>query len=198
MGVYYERIVDVEATAEEAGPLAERMVDWMVAEGVITRRMSGELVYSRHADQGYVPGPHWARAVADASDPDRRPGPVAVTVGRHHHVGGQGSDEPEYADCPRCGTRTVVIAYPEEFEPDEEVWKPFRDAITAWEETGEGHGPCPACRAVVPVTAWQWDPTFAVGTLAFDFWNWPPLSTDFHTAFTHHLQHRTTTHMGKL
>ncbi|MGV9891322.1 hypothetical protein [Streptomyces sp. NPDC003395] len=132
MGVYYERIVDVEATAEEAGPLAERMVDWMVAEGVITRRMSGELVYSHHADQGYA------------------------------------------------------------------VWKPFRDAITAWEETGEGHAPCTACRAVVPVSAWQWDPTFALGTLAFDFWNWPPLSTDFHTAFTHHLQHRTTTHMGKL
>ncbi|MFF9242506.1 hypothetical protein ACF1AL_27090 [Streptomyces sp. NPDC014801] len=123
MGVYYERIVDVEATAEEAGPPAERMVDWMVAEGVITRRMSGELVYSRHADEGYVPGPHWARAVADAS--------------------------------------------------------------------------CTACGAVVPVTAWRWDPTFALGTLAFDFWNWPPLSTDFHTAFTHHLQHRTT-HMGKL
>ncbi|MFF9131103.1 hypothetical protein [Streptomyces sp. NPDC014806] len=95
-------------------------------------------------------------------------------------------------------TRTVVIAYPEEFEPDEAVWKPFRDAITAWEETGEGHAPCTACGAVVPVTAWRWDPTFAVGTLAFDFWNWPPLSTDFHTAFTHHLQHRTTTHMGKL
>lgn len=197
MGVYYERIVDVEVSAEEAGPLAERMAGWMVAEGLITRETTGELVYSPHADEGYVPGADWARAVADATDPDWMPGPVAVVVGRHHHVGGQGMDEPEYAVCPRCTARTVVIDYPERFEADEAVWKPFREGITAWEETGEGSAPCTACGASVPVTEWEWDSSFALGALAFDFWNWPPLADGFLTEFARQLGHRTVAHVGK-
>jgi hypothetical protein len=89
MGDFFERIVDVEVTGEEAGPLAERMVDWMVTEGLITRELSSEGVYSLTVDEGYVRGPNWARAVADSSDPDWLPGPVAVIVGREYHVGGQ-------------------------------------------------------------------------------------------------------------
>ncbi|POX57241.1 hypothetical protein C3489_00525 [Streptomyces sp. Ru71] len=197
MGDYYERIVDVEVGGEEAGPLAERMVDWMVREGLITRETSAEGVYSLYADEGYLPGPNWPRAVADASDPDWLPGPVAVVVGRHHHVGGQGADEAEYADCPRCGTRTVFIDYPERFEADEEVWGPFREAIAAWEEQGEGSAPCPACGASVPVTEWRWESGFAVGALAFDFWGWPPLAAGFVAEFGRRLGHRTVDHMGK-
>ncbi|MBW5482184.1 hypothetical protein GPJ59_09880 [Streptomyces bambusae] len=197
MGDYFERIVDVEVTGEEAGQLAERMTDWMVAEGLITRELSGDGVYSLTVDKGYVPGPNWARAVADASDPHWLPGPVAVIVGRHYHVGGQGADEAEYAVCPRCGTRTVVIDYPEQFEADEQVWRPFKDAIAAWTETGEGRAPCSTCGASVPVTEWQWDSGFALGALAFDFWGWPPLSTSFRTAFSRQLGHRVAEHTGK-
>ncbi|WP_238697012.1 MULTISPECIES: hypothetical protein [unclassified Streptomyces] len=51
MGDYFERIVDVEVTVEEAGPLAERIVDWMVAEGLITRELSGNGVFS-HPGRG--------------------------------------------------------------------------------------------------------------------------------------------------
>ncbi|WP_236076292.1 hypothetical protein [Streptomyces coffeae] len=90
MGDSYERIVDVEVTGEGAGALAERMVDWMVAEGLITRELSGDGVYSLTVDQGYVPGPRWVRAVDDSSDPAWVPGPVAVLVGRDDHVGGRG------------------------------------------------------------------------------------------------------------
>lgn len=187
----------MEVSAEEAGPLAERTVDWMVAEGLITRELSGDGVYSLTVDEGYVPGPRWARAVADAPDPDERPGPVAVIVGRDHHVGGQGTDEAEYAVCPRCRTRTVIIDYPEEFEADDEVWQPFRDGIAAWKATGEGGAPCSACGAVVPVTEWQWEPNFAVGALAFDFWGWPPLSASFRARFGRQLGHRTAEQTGK-
>ncbi|NBE50428.1 hypothetical protein [Streptomyces boluensis] len=197
MGDFYERIVDVEVTGEEAGPLAERMVDWMVGEGLITREMSGEGVYSLDVDEGYVPGPNWKQAVADASDPSWLPGPVAILVGRDYHVGGQGSDEAEYAVCPRCRARTVIINYPEEFEPDEEVWQPFRDGIATWKKTGEGNAPCAACGACVPVTEWQWDGNFAVGALAFDFWGWPPFSVGFYERFSRQLGHRTAEHMGK-
>ncbi|MFF2852858.1 hypothetical protein ACFVT5_42215 [Streptomyces sp. NPDC058001] len=197
MGDFFQRIVDVEVTGEETGPLAERMVDWMVNEGLITRELSSEGVYSLTVDEGYVPGPHWARAVTDSSDPDWLPGPVAVIVGRDYHVGGQGEDEAEYAVCPACGTRTVIINYPEEFEADEEVWRPFKDGIAAWKETGEGSAPCSTCGASVPVTEWQWESGFAVGSLAFDFWGWPPLSAGFCARFSQQLGHRTAEHMGK-
>lgn len=193
MGDFFERIVDVEVTGEEAGPLAERTV----AEGLITRELSSEGVYSLTVDEGQVPGPNWARAVADSSDPDWLPGPVAVIVGRDYHVGGQGADDAEYVVCPRCEAKTVIIDYPEELEADEEVWQPFRDGIAAWKETGEGSAPCSPCGVSVSVTEWQWESNFAVGALAFDFWGWPPLSADFCATFRRQLGHRTVEHMGK-
>ncbi|MDQ8707907.1 hypothetical protein RCO28_36385 [Streptomyces sp. LHD-70] len=198
MGDYFERIVDVEVTGEEAGPLAERMVDWMVAEGLITRELSGDGVFSHPVTEGYVPGPNWPRAVADSSNPDWVPGPVAVIVGRDHYVGGQGVDSASRAFCPRCQSETVIINYPEEFEADDEVWQPFEDAIAAWKETGEGSAPCSTCGASAPVTQWQWDPEFAVGALAFDFWDWPELSANFCETFSRQLGHRTVEHGGKV
>ncbi|MFE6038451.1 hypothetical protein [Streptomyces sp. NPDC056452] len=197
MGDFFERIVDLEATGEEAGPLAARMVDWMVGQGLITRELSGDAMYSLNVDLGHVPGPHWARAVADASDPTWIPAPVAVVVGRDYHVGGQGEDTADSATCPRCGTRTVVIDYPEEFEPDEEVWQPFRDGIEAWKETGEGTAPCSACGVSSPVTEWDFGSGFDLGALAFDFWGWPPLSVRFLAEFRRELGHRTEEQSGK-
>jgi hypothetical protein len=198
MGDYYERIVDVEVTAEEAGPLAERMVDWMVAEGLITREMSDDGVYSHPVYEGYVPGPRWAQAVDESPDPDWRPRPVAVIVGRDYYVGGQGADEPSWVFCPRCRHKTVIIDYPEEFERNDELWQPFQDGIAAWKETGEGSVPCPACGASVPITEWEWEGIFAVGALAFDFWDWPPLSDAFCATFSRQLGHRTVEHGGKI
>lgn len=198
MGDYYERIVDVEVAGDEAVPLAERMVDWMVTEGLITREMSGDGVFSHPVDKGYVPGPQWARALDASPDPDWVPGPVAVIVGRDYYVGGEGVDTASCAVCPRCQSETVIINYPEEFEPDLEVWQPFEDGIAAWKETGEGSAPCSTCGVAVPVTQWQWEPGFAVGALAFDFWNWPSLSADFCVLFSRELGHRTVDHGGKI
>lgn len=197
MGDFFERIVDVEVTGDEAGPLAERMVGWMVAEGLITREMSSDGMYSLTVDEGYLPGPNWERAVADSSDPSWIPGPVAVIVGRDYHVGGQGEDTADSATCPRCDTRTVVIAYPEELEADEEAWQPFRDGIAAWKETGEGSVVCSGCEASVPVTDWQFGSGFDLGALAFDFWGWPPLGVNFRAEFGKRLGHRTEEQMGK-
>jgi hypothetical protein len=197
MGDFFERIVDVEVTGEDAGPLAERMVDWMVAEGLITREMSSDGVYSLTVDEGYKAGRGWERAVADSSDSSWIPGPVAVVVGRDHHVGGQGEHAADSATCPRCDTRTVVIDYPEEFEADEEVWRPFSDGIAAWKETGEGSVLCSACEASVPVTEWRFGSGFDLGALAFDFWGWPPLSVGFCAEFGKRLGHRTEEQMGK-
>lgn len=197
MGDFFERIVDVEVTGEEAEPLAKRMVDWMVAEGLITRETSSDGMYSLTVDDGYVAGPDWERAVADFSDPSWMPGPVAVIIGRDYHVGGQGQDAADSATCPRCDTRTVIINYPEEFEADEEVWRPFRDGIATWKETGAGGVVCSPCGASVPVTEWQFGSGFDLGALAFDFWGWPPLTVDFCVEFSKRLGHRTREQTGK-
>ncbi|MER6997660.1 hypothetical protein [Streptomyces sp. NPDC000410] len=196
MGDYFERIVDVEVTAEEAGPLAERMVEWMVSEGLLTREMSGDGMYSRKVEEGYVPGPNWQRTAHDWGS-DWIPGPVAVIVGRESHIGGQGEIEPESATCPRCETKTVIIDYPEEFEADDEVWQPFQGGIDAWKEAGEGSAACSTCGEAVPVTEWQWSSGFDLGALAFEFWGWPPLDVDFLAEFGRQLGHRTEEQSGK-
>lgn len=198
MGDYFERIVDVEVTSEDAEPLAERMVDWMVTEGLITRELSSDRVFSHPVDKGYVRGPNWARAVADSSNPDWLPGPVAVIVGRAHYVGGQGVDAAACAVCPRCQSETVIINYPVEFEESDEIWQPFKDGIADWKETGAGNAPCATCGASVPVTQWQWEANFAVGALAFDFWDWPELSDGFCETFSKQLGHRIVQHGGKI
>jgi hypothetical protein len=197
VGDYFQRIVDVEADEKEAGPLAERMVDWLVSEGVITREMSGEGVYSQTADEGYVPGPHWDRAVAGSAETTWQPGPVAVMAGRDYYVGGQGEDEADSAICPRCDATTVIIDYPEEFEADEEVWRPYREAIAVWKETGGGSVACSPCGAAVPVSEWRFGSGFDLGALAFDFWGWPPLAVAFLAEFSRRLGHRTEEQTGK-
>ncbi|MEV6330127.1 hypothetical protein [Streptomyces sp. NPDC051909] len=195
MGDYFERIVDIDATAEEAGPLADRVVDWLVAEGVITRAPDSTGMYSRYADEGYAPGPQWTRAIQ--ADLGRPPGALAVITGRHHFVGGQGEDDAEYAVCPRCATRTTFIDYPNSIEADEPAWAPFRSAVEAWETTGTGEATCPACATPSPITDWEWGDPYVLGTVCFEFWGWPPLSDAFVVDLTARLGHRTAQHMGK-
>ncbi|MCX2184161.1 hypothetical protein KV205_27050 [Streptomyces sp. SKN60] len=195
MGDYFERVVDIEATAEEAGPLAARVLDWLVAEGILTREPDREGMYSRYADEGFAAGPEWARALQ--TEPGWGPGPVAVITGRHHFVGGQGEDDAEYAVCPRCAARTTFIDYPNSFEADERTWAPFRSAVEAWEAGGTGEATCPACATPSPVTDWRWGDPYALGTVCFEFWGWPPLSDAFVADLTARLGHRTAQHMGK-
>lgn len=194
MGDFFERIVDVDVAAEEAEAFAARTIDWLVADGLLLPHTTTEGVFSLGAHEGHLPGPHWARITENDL---WEPGPVAVLTGRGHHVGGQGTDEPEWVACPRCRRKTTVIDYPERCAPDERVWAPFRAAVADWEQTGSGSAPCPACGALVPVTEWEFDSSYALGALAFDFWNWPQLTEEFHAEFARRLGHRTVTQPGK-
>ncbi|MGY0500252.1 hypothetical protein ACWZHB_17325 [Nocardia sp. FBN12] len=196
MGDYFERIVDLDVAAADAEVVAERMVDWMVSRGWLLREKSGYAMYSLHADEGYVAGRAWAE-IADNSDADWIPAPVAVIVGRHAHYGGQGEIEPADATCPSCQAKTVIIDYPQAWEADPAVWQPFSAAIEAWEQTGAGAVSCPACQTTSPIIDWQWPWGFALGTLAFDFWGWPSLTEEFIAEFTTRLGHRVDHHTGK-
>ncbi|MFD6272032.1 hypothetical protein [Nocardia asteroides] len=196
VGDYFERIVDVEVTADEAAALAERVVDRLVARGVLVRETSRAGVYSLQVDEGYVAGADWGRVAQDWGA-DWQPGPVAVIVGRHPHHPGQGAIPPSAADCPHCDVTTVIIDYPQQWEPDPAVWQPFSDAIDDWQETGAGAVTCATCGTASPVTTWGWADDFALGALAFDFWGWPPLAGEFVTELADLLGHRVTHHTGK-
>ncbi|MFD0364971.1 hypothetical protein ACFQZZ_26335 [Nocardia sp. GCM10030253] len=195
MGDYFERIVDIEVTATEADAVAARMLDWMISRRLLSREMSGDAMYSLGVDEGYVPGSDWAQVTQEWGD--WIPGPVAVIVGRDDHYGGQGEIEPESAVCPHCHTKTVVIDYPQQWKADPEIWRPFRNGIDAWKETGVGTAACKSCGDAIPVTEWQWPWGFALGALAFDFWGWPPLTDTFITEFGAQLGHRIEHQTGK-
>ena len=196
MGDFFERIVDLEVTADEAGALAERMVDWMVSRRWLLRETAREAVYSLQVEEGHLFGPDWSRITQDWGA-DWIPGPVAVIAGRHAHHPGQGDVEPASAVCPHCAATTVIIDYPHQWEADPVVWQPFSEAIDAWQLTGEGSVTCPSCTTPSPVTTWRWPDGFALGALAFDFWGWPPLTEDFRAEFAARLGHRTEHHTGK-
>ncbi|BDT88516.1 hypothetical protein IU485_08010 [Nocardia cyriacigeorgica] len=196
MGDYFERIVDLEVDADDAAATATRMVDWLVSRGLLAREMSGDGMYSLNVDAGYLPGPHWQQITQEWGE-DWQPGPVAVIVGREAHHGGQGAIEPESAGCPSCGAVTVIIDYPQRFEPDPEVWRPFGEAIQQWKRTGAGTVACRRCQASSPITEWRWPSGFALGALAFDFWGWPPLTDAFVAEFAARLGHRVAHHTGK-
>ncbi|MGW2660678.1 hypothetical protein ACWCW7_06905 [Nocardia tengchongensis] len=196
MGDYFERIVDLDVTSAEATTLAEHMVDWMVSRRWLLRETSRDAMYSSQVDEGYVPGADWPQ-VTENWGADWIPGPVAVIVGRHDHYSGRGYIEPASAVCPLCQDTTSIIDYPEEWEADPAVWQPFSDAIDAWKQTGTGAAICPSCTAPSPITVWQWADDFALGSLAFDFWSWPPLTEDFITEFAGRLGHRIKHQIGK-
>ncbi|WP_280232311.1 hypothetical protein [Nocardia cyriacigeorgica] len=196
MGDYFERIVDIEVSAEDAQATAARMLDWLVARELLTWEMSGERMYSLQVDEGHLPGSRWQQVTQDWGS-DWIPGPVAVIIGREDHFGGQGESEAESATCPSCATTTVIIDYPQRWEADPEVWRPFEQAIDEWKRTGTGTVACRHCGTGHPVTEWLWPSGTALGALAFDFWSWPPLTDAFLDEFTAQLGHRTDHHTGK-
>ncbi|GAB2881021.1 hypothetical protein GCM10027074_56630 [Streptomyces deserti] len=206
MGDYFQTIVDLDASEDEAARLAQRVVDWLVAEGIVLAERE-DCVLGQPL--GHPPGPNWARAAAQ-DDADREPTEgLAVHTGRTVFDGGQ--DAPEAVTCPRCATTTAFDAEPYDFMPDDEgeeppgatgdgLWPHFVTAITAWQETGTATVDCPACAEPVPLPEWTWaDDCFAVGHLGFEFWNWPELTPEFRARTAELLDgHRTAYVWGKL
>jgi Zn ribbon nucleic-acid-binding protein len=199
VGNHFQTVVDTEATAEEAPGLAARVIEKLVAEGIITAERDC-LVYSGPdgaGDHGHGVGEHWQKAVhGEGWDPA---GGLAVLVGRELFFAGQGSADASGATCPRCEGTVTFIDYPESFEPDEALWAPFREALNAWKAGGAGDVACPSCAAVSPVTLWRWDDQeIALGSLAFDFWGWPPLDDAFVASVGELLGHKVALIVGKL
>ncbi|GAB2753856.1 hypothetical protein [Streptomyces bullii] len=209
MGDYFQTIVDLDAGEDEAPRLAQRVVDWLVAEGIVLAERE-DCVLGQPL--GHPPGPHWERAAAE-DDADWEPTDgLAVHTGRTVFDGGQ--DAPEAVTCPRCATTTPLDADPHDLVPDDAdgsdqehpgtagdgVWPRFVAAITDWRRTGAAAVDCPACAQPVPLPEWVWaDDCFAVGHLGFEFWNWPEFTPRFRTRIAELLDgHRTAYVWGKL
>ncbi|MER5433100.1 hypothetical protein [Streptomyces sp. NPDC002588] len=180
MGDSYQVIVDLDVNEAEAPRLAQRVVDGLVAEGVVLAERTDFLLGA------HPPGPNWHHATADDLKPTDG---LAVLTGRGVFPSGAGA--PEHATCPRCATRTPL---------DTEGWARVSTAIAAWSETGTAELSCPTCAAATPLPDWTWDDApFTFGHLGLKFWNWPDLTEEFKAHLTGLLDgHRTAYLWGKL
>ncbi|MEU1573798.1 hypothetical protein ABZ519_22085 [Streptomyces collinus] len=193
MGDHYQTIVDLDANAAEAEPLARRVVDWLVAEGIVLAERTDCVL---GLPLGHPPGPLWGRAVHGADADDELWDGLAVHTGRTVFHGWPGGLEA--AICPRCSTTTRLVDAA--CATIDEAWAPFGDAIRTWSATGTAQVRCPACARRVPLRDWAWtDDYFAFAHLGFEFWNWPELTPSFRSRVADLLDgHRTAYVRGKI
>ncbi|MFF9567434.1 hypothetical protein [Streptomyces sp. NPDC014685] len=195
MGDYFQTIVDLDATEQEAGELAAHVLDRLIAEGIVrAERTDCVLGGSGH---GHAPGPHYAHAVDEPEPVDLLwANGLDITTGRTVFDSGQG--EPGAATCPLCATETRF--HDDEWALDDEAWRPFSHSFDDWAEGGEGTIRCPSCDRTSGIDRWSWeDDYFACGRLGLTFWNWAELTGEFEERVRRHLGgHRTVTLYGKL
>lgn len=194
MGDTFQTIVDLDASPQDAPRLAERVVEWLVAEGIVLAERTPDCVYGQPL--GHLPGPNWERAVTDQPW-GRSPGDGLATY-TERTVFHRGQGGMEAVRCPRCQATTRL--YTEEWKLIEDTWTPFAQAISTWHETGAADVDCPACAEPVPLPAWIWtDDYFAFAHLGFEFWNWMELTEEFRARMADLLDgHRTAYLCGKL
>ncbi|KPC66203.1 hypothetical protein [Streptomyces chattanoogensis] len=192
MGDYFDTVVDVDATAEDAPRLAAEVLSWLVAEGIVEPEPSAP-AFDIEGD-GYAPGPQCGKAFR--GDPDRALG-LSLHVGRTVFDAGQG--DPEAVTCPHCSARVELMD--EDRDLDDEAWGLFAEAVQTWAGS-EDPAPvrCPSCGTSAPVHRWIWaDDHFAFGHLGFAFWNWDALRPEFVAELTRRLGgHRSVELEGKL
>jgi hypothetical protein len=183
MGDTFQTIVDRDASRQDAPRLAEHVVDWLVAEGIVLA--AAEPGWALGDDPAHPPGPHWHKAVNDA----RWGAPEGVAVYTEHHIFYSSFDDRGRAPvtCPRCGTGADDTSH-------------FSTAIDRWYKTGEADVDCPVCAETVPLSDWNWsDDHLAFVHLGLEFWNWPRLSEPFRARMAELLGgHRTAYLSGKV
>ncbi|MGW6704290.1 hypothetical protein ACWGDE_05295 [Streptomyces sp. NPDC054956] len=187
MGDYLQTIVDVDATAEEAGAFAERVVAWLVAEEIVLP----ELTHPGYGQPVYLAGPRSSR-VTDERDLPAWDG-LAVVTGRTVFFGCLGSDGAPI--CPRC---TEAIG-DELWAQPEGVFDLFAAAMETWHGTGAAEVRCPACDRPSPLTEWEWEENrLAFASLGFEFRNGPRLRPEFIAEVGRVLGHRIRLLEGKI
>ncbi|MER6343607.1 hypothetical protein ACWC10_18215 [Streptomyces sp. NPDC001595] len=186
MGDTFQTIADLDAGPRDAPLLGARVVEWLVAEGIV--RAEAEVGWGLSPLPAHPPGPDWRKAVADPrwGSPDG----VAVHTARHvfHSIGVPG---PYVVTCPRCGQASPAGG---------DLTARLGSGMERWLATGDVDVDCPACAAAVPLPDWTWtEDVFALAHLGFEFWGWPALSEEFRARLTRFLEgHRTAFLTGKI
>ena len=176
MGDVFQKLGDLDATAQQAPGLATSASNWLVAEDIV----SGELTDCALAGLGRRPGRRHGNALRNLDDAGGlwttlRTNGLQIDVGRQVYHGGQGGVSD--AACPNCG--------------DIEAFADFSTSLDDWCKTGTADHACPACTRRSLINDWNLEPQWGVGHLQLTFWNWPPLSEEFrHDVATHLNDHR--------
>ena len=181
---YFQTIIDTGARPDEADHLARHVVSFLAEKGIIAATPSQE--------GGYARGPN-ALDISLPDDPRRRHESIPpvyshlqVIIGRATHSGDMSDAASPEAVCPKC-SRALV-------DPDEE----WGAAVQSWLGGDDASLLCPACGANAPVTEWRYAGGFGFGSLAFRFWNWPPLRPAFLEELGKELGHSVSLVRGKL
>lgn len=194
MGDYFQNIVDVEATDEEAGPLGERLLRWLVQSGIVVETPSDNVL---GAERGYGPGPQCAAAVTEPDQSMLRlwTNGLHLIERRCVYDCGQGGVGPVV--CPWCGERDV-LQDPEDYRTYDR-WDDLSGAFDRWLGGDDGELDCLHCRRVVRLKEWRWEePVLAFGSLGVRIWNWAPLADAFVADVARVLGHRVVVNGGKL
>ena len=192
MGDWFQSIVDVEASEAEARGLADRVVGWLIVEGIVVDQRTDCTL----GDSGHAPGSNYPAAVVEPWDGllTTRPNGMEVEIGRRvFHPGQGGTDR---ATCPFC-LKVNVLQEERTYELTPR-WEDFSDAISSWYEGGTGELRCTDCQRIVTLNEWRWEPPWAFGFLGFTFWNWPQLLDTFVADVSRILKHRVVVTGGKL
>ncbi|MCX5262436.1 hypothetical protein [Streptomyces sp. NBC_00199] len=182
MGDTFQTIADRDAGPRDGLRLAERVVEWLVAEGIVLA--TAKTGWALGDDPAHPPGPHWDKAVTHARWGS--PEGLVVYSTRSVFYGNSGGGEP-FVTCPRCAAVTGDTSF-------------LSPAMESWYRTGKACPACPACGEAVSLPEWNWsDDHLAFAHLGFRFWNWPRLDDAFRTRMTRLLDgHRTVYLAGKL
>ncbi len=86
MGDVFQTVADIDATPDEAAPLAGQVVAWLVAERIVLGERTRCLLGADGL--GYPPGPRCARAADDADVPYPGGDGLDVRIGRTVFHGG--------------------------------------------------------------------------------------------------------------
>lgn len=149
-------VVDVDASLEETGASATKVVSWLVSQGIILHSTRESMWQQGRL---YEPGPRAAEWSVYVNSGVTQCGLEVVCERTVFHTGDNGL---QGFRCPRCSAR---------HEPDALPWS---DAVGAWFEAKPDYTlTCPACNNGSPITEWRFlEFEWGFGNLGFGFNNW--------------------------
>lgn len=203
-GGNYGAVVDVEAALDDARSLAQRVIERLIAEGIISQTLKAD---TNQRKPRYCPGSRLAELF--------RASPVEQAR-QHRGLGFNGVEIcaerldrflalPRFREvvCPRCSANCAMEGQIAE-GCIMHVWGDyFAQAFDYFiQGTGEPLVECPACGQCSPVLSWHTEPHLGSANLSFVFWNWPPFDSpawkiDIPKLVAETLHHRTVVTYGR-